>query len=380
MERIKRYWTLLVPFTMLLFVLGCDEETTVRVDDEEEEETLSYVVSISADKLSLTEGTDDSSEITISLDEKNETGSAISILYDKSGSTESGDDYTELSGKIDIEDGEQSVSFDLMLIDDDQEESDETLDIALSSILADNITLGTNKSISFTITDDDSEVVETATNDISILASKFYHTDAVTVTYDDSWVTITTKVLPDHKSMYYATDNELYEAYDEPDNDDFKKNPGEIEEQNIVFKLPRYPTEATNKESPGLGPMGVAINSVVFFNQEAAGDDDIFEELNTFDQYEGHPAGATYHYHIEPVWLTELKGNDAFMGFLLDGFPVYGTHENGVEIKNDDLNEYHGHFGETADFPEGIYHYHLTVEYPWINGDGYFGEPGTRTN
>ncbi|PIB37623.1 hypothetical protein BFP72_18215 [Reichenbachiella sp. 5M10] len=215
--------------------------------------------------------------------------------------------------------------------------------------------------------------------DISTLASKFYHTDAVTVTYDDTWVTITTKDLPDHESMYYSANDPLYASYNEPNNPDFYKNPGSIEEQNIVFKLPRFPKEATIKESPGLGPMGVAINSVVFFNQEAGPGDDIFEEVNTFDQYEGHPAGDQYHYHIEPIWLTELKGSDAFMGFLLDGFPVYGTHENGAEITNDDLDDYHGHYAATVDFPNGIYHYHITTEYPWINGDGYYGVAGTKT-
>ena len=39
-----------------------------------------------------------------------------------------------------------------------------------------------------------------------------------------------------------------------------------------------------------MGPMGIAVNSVAIFNQMAAPGDDILEELNTFDQYEGHPA------------------------------------------------------------------------------------------
>ncbi|SMD38380.1 YHYH protein [Reichenbachiella faecimaris] len=222
----------------------------------------------------------------------------------------------------------------------------------------------------------------TGTTDISVLADLFYHSDAVTFTFDDEWVTIRSKNLPDHKSMYYDENDDLYEAYDEPNNPDFFKNPGSIEEQNLEFKIPRYPAEASSKSSPSLGPMGVSINSISFFNQEAAGDDDIFEELNTFDQYEGHPAGTQYHYHIEPVWLTQdMTGadNEAFLGLLLDGFPVYGTHEDGVEITNDDLDDYHGHFGVTNDFPDGIYHYHVTEEYPWINGDAFYGNPGTIT-
>lgn len=231
-------------------------------------------------------------------------------------------------------------------------------------------------------TDTDQDEEESSTTDISVLASKFYHSDAVTFTFDDEYVTITSKDLPDHKSMYYEESNVLYEAYDEPNNADFKKNPGSIGEQNLVFKLPRYPEEASSKSSPGGGPMGVTINSIALFNQEAAPGDDIFEEENTFDQYEGHPAGDLYHYHVNPIWLTEdMTGanNEAFLGLLLDGFPVYGSYEDGVEMTNDDLDDYHGHFGETADFPDGIYHYHITEEYPWINGDAFYGNPGTIT-
>lgn len=228
-------------------------------------------------------------------------------------------------------------------------------------------------------TPDDEE--PTVSNDISVLKDLFY-TDDVTFVINDNTITLTTKALPDHKSMYYATTDPLYEAYDEPDNSDFKKNPGEIEAQDLVFTIPRFPEEATNKEATSLGPMGVAINSVVFFNQNAAPGDDIFDELNTFDQYEGHPAGATYHYHIDPVWLTSSDDNpdadpERFVGLLMDGFPVYGPHEDNAALTNDDLDDYHGHFGVTEEFPEGIYHYHITEEYPWINGDGYYGEAGS---
>ncbi|MEQ6118677.1 YHYH protein [Reichenbachiella sp. MALMAid0571] len=220
---------------------------------------------------------------------------------------------------------------------------------------------------------------ETGTVDISVVAEKFYNTSAVSVAVSDNWVTITTKDLPDHKSMYYSPNDPLYEGYDEPNNPDFKKNPGSVGTQNIIAKIPRFPKEASTKSSPGLGPMGVSINSVVFFNQQAGPGDDIFEEVNTFDQYEGHPAGDQYHYHVEPVWLTETKGSDAFLGFLLDGFPVYGPMENGSELTNNDLDDYHGHTSVTTDFPDGIYHYHITEEYPWINGDAFYGSPGTVT-
>jgi hypothetical protein len=158
------------------------------------------------------------------------------------------------------------------------------------------------------------------------------------------------------------------------------QNPNNIETQNFVFTMPRFPEEATNKEATDFGPMGVSVNSVVFYNQNAAPGDDILEELNTFDQYEGHPQNSgQYHYHLEPTWLTETLGDDAFLGLLLDGFPVYGPVENGVRLTNDDLDDYHGHTSATTEFPNGIYHYHITDDLPWINGDGYYGTAGTLT-
>lgn len=216
--------------------------------------------------------------------------------------------------------------------------------------------------------------------DVSILASKFY-TTATNVIIGEDIITITSTNEPDHKSMYYPLDNSLYEVYDEPNNLDFKKNPNSIVTQNYIFKIPRYPTEATNKATTDFGAMGVSINGVVFFNQNAAPGDEILDELNTFDQYEGHPQNTgQYHYHLEPIFLTQTKGNSAFMGFLLDGFPVYGPVEDGKTLTNDDLDVYHGHTSITTDFPDGIYHYHITADLPWINGDGYFGAAGTVTN
>jgi hypothetical protein len=84
-----------------------------------------------------------------------------------------------------------------------------------------------------------------------------------------------------------------------------------------------------------------------------------------------------YHYHMEPTYLTETLGSSALLGFLLDGYPVYGPQENGRTVTNADLDSFHGHFGPTADYPQGIYHYHITAEDPYINGGEFYGRPGT---
>lgn len=188
--------------------------------------------------------------------------------------------------------------------------------------------------------------------------------------------------LPDHKSPYYQGTqwSAQYEAYN-GSNTQWSQNPNKIASFNYTFKIPLNPkVNVTHSATPG-GPIGVAINGIPLFNQYAAGGSPLSNELNSFDQYNGHPQQqGGYHYHAEPFYLTTSKGKTALIGFLLDGFPVYGPTENGNSITNADLDKYHGHTTATADYPNGIYHYHVTDTDPYINGSGFYGTPGTVTN
>ncbi len=214
--------------------------------------------------------------------------------------------------------------------------------------------------------------------DITPILSKFDNIDAVTYSVSGNTVTIQTTNLPNHKSPYWGVGHTMYEAYNGT-NPDWRQNQNSIGEQNITFQIPLTPKEASNKASTPMGPIGISRNGVVFFNQYAAGGAPLTNEINSFDQYLGHPANTTYHYHIKPKFLTDTFGEGAFLGLLSDGFPVYGPLENGSTITNSDLDDYHGHISATADFPEGIYHYHITNEDPYLNGNGFYGEAGTVT-
>jgi len=209
---------------------------------------------------------------------------------------------------------------------------------------------------------------------------KFYNIDAVY--QDGDFVVIETAGIPDHKSPYYTGtewESDRYEAY-AGSNPDFILNPNRIGEQNFTFRIPLNPSVDAAHSATSLGPIGVALNGVAIFNQYAGPGDDLEEEINTFDHYNGHPTGTkTYHYHIEPTYLTSTLGSSVLIGFLLDGFPVYGPMEDGNLVTNDDLDAYHGHSHATADYPDGIYHYHITSEDPYINGDGFYGTSGTVT-
>jgi hypothetical protein len=227
--------------------------------------------------------------------------------------------------------------------------------------------------------DDTSDPSPSTEYDITSILSKFDGIDAVSYSVSGNTVTFTTTDLPNHTSPYWDTSHPLYEAYNGT-NSNWSQNPNSIGEQNITFRMTLHPAEATNKSATPLGPIGISRNGVVFFNQYAGPNNQpLTNEINSFDQWLGHPAGTQYHYHIEPSFLTDNFGKDAFLGLLSDGFPVYGPEENGGTIISSNLDDYHGHTHETADFPDGIYHYHITADAPYLNGNGFFGTAGTIT-
>ena len=194
---------------------------------------------------------------------------------------------------------------------------------------------------------------------------------------------IQTYDLPNHGSPYYVNSqgNPVagYEVYN-GSNPQFSQNPNRISSNLVTFRVPLNPQPATVTETTPLGAMGIAVNGVLFFNQYAAGMSPLAGEINSFDQYNGHPTGQhQYHYHVEPLYLTDTLTKEGLLGVLLDGYPVYGPDENGVTLTNNDLDEYHGHTAPTPEYPNGIYHYHVTEDAPYINGDGFYGVPGTVT-
>ncbi|MFC6225900.1 YHYH protein [Hymenobacter artigasi] len=240
----------------------------------------------------------------------------------------------------------------------------------------------------------------TTTNNFSRLYKKLYNVTSVDSSSSTS-IKIKTTDVPDHKSPFFPVGNAKYEAYN-GDNPSFSTqinlmgtlSDPDLLTQSLTFTIPRYPLLASTHSSSTGGPIGVARNGVVYFNQyNGAGAALDALEINNADQYLGHPtptmAGAQYHYHYEPKFLTATYGSSAFLGFLLDGFPVYGPYENGVKITQSALDTYNGHVSATVDYPnDKIYHYHvisasssvvtvLSAAAPYINGGKYYGTKGT---
>ena len=96
-------------------------------------------------------------------------------------------------------------------------------------------------------------------------------------------------------------------------------------------------TSNANRALPG-GPIGVAVNGVIFFNPFDA---DSVEAIWRLDRCCGHPSpGFEYHYHKYPVcvkspWTDDGTADSPLIGFAFDGFPIYGPYESAGELAKD---------------------------------------------
>ncbi|MBT3188840.1 MAG: YHYH protein [Anaerolineae bacterium] len=110
------------------------------------------------------------------------------------------------------------------------------------------------------------------------------------------------------------------------------------------------------------GAIALAANGVPIFNALNNRGDDAYL-AGELDEYGGHSGRADdYHYHVAPLHLQDIVGVNSPIAFALDGFPIYGaTEPDGSPMMT--LDEFNGHFDAN-----GLYHYHGTNTYPYING------------
>ena len=236
---------------------------------------------------------------------------------------------------------------------------------------------------------------------------------------------------PEHKSYYWQATNALYEAFTFATNlykyavtktaagytgTPASAGPNMIYEQCITMKMPLTPASASTKSATDFSTMGLALNGVSFFNENAAPPDEITDELFTFDQCSGHPQNTgLYHYHVDPVclirdlggsvtdnsstvsgttysWIEDNGTNGGLLvGFLMDGFPVYGpvgdNHTDSDNASTPSIDEYNGHTHNTTEFTSGTYHYHVKTANIggtnstvfWITNAKFYGTPGSVT-
>jgi hypothetical protein len=202
--------------------------------------------------------------------------------------------------------------------------------------------------------------------------------DNVTISFDAGSMIIHSRGLPNHPTGKF------------PETGVGRGNPNYITEKKNTFYIPLDPkvnakhivTAADNSNHAlPMGPIGVAVNGVVFFNPFDAGSQDA---SNMMDRCCGHPApDGTYHYHKYPIcinspWMDDGAGHSPLIGWAFDGFPVYGPYEKANVMAKDltgeaALNEFNLHFD-----PDRGWHYHVTPgKFPYIIG-GYWGTEEPR--
>ncbi|MEO6847828.1 MAG: YHYH protein, partial [Chthoniobacterales bacterium] len=166
-------------------------------------------------------------------------------------------------------------------------------------------------------------------------------------------------------------------------------NRNHIQVQNEVVYLPLNPTpnpsaismtyKNANRALP-MGPTGIAINGVVFYNPFDMG---MEEAVNIMDRCCGHPDQRNrYHYHKYPVCTRSPfddngEEHSKLIGWAFDGFPVYGPYEGKGEMamnsKSNPLNAFNIHYDKDRGW-----HYHVTPgKFPYIFG-GYWGVSDPR--
>lgn len=161
-------------------------------------------------------------------------------------------------------------------------------------------------------------------------------------------------------------------------------NPSYIKEVDRDFTIPLDPKKAkgaiamdANDKNGALnmGPVGLAVNGVVFFNPFDA---TMVDAADGMDRCCGHPSpGFDYHYHKYPVcvntpYADKGDAHSPIIGFALDGFPLYGPYESEGTLARDlttnKLDAFNAHYDEQRGW-----HYHVTPgKFPYIIG-GYMG-------
>jgi hypothetical protein len=203
--------------------------------------------------------------------------------------------------------------------------------------------------------------------------------DNVTVRFDATSLIIHTHGIPNHPTGRFP-------SYGPPEDG----NPNYIQEQDSTYYLPLNPREnprhfTTTKDNSNhalpMGPIGVAVNGVVFYNPFDAGNQDA---TNLMDLCCGHPnPDGQYHYHKYPIcinspWADNGDGPSPLIGWAFDGFPIYGPYESANVMAKDltganALNAFNMH-----NDPERGWHYNVTPgKFPYIIG-GYWGTEDSR--
>ena len=211
------------------------------------------------------------------------------------------------------------------------------------------------------------------------VAEDQFRPDNVTIGFDATSMIVRARNLPNHPTGQFPSPRGSGD-----------RNPNSIREQDLTYYFPLLPepdpdaramknrTNA-NRALP-MGPIGIAVNGVAFFNPFDMGGVDATDLM---DRCCGHPNPEdSYHYHKYPVCVKspfgdEGKDHSPVIGWAFDGFPIHGPYEGGGVMAKDSKENPLNAFNVHRDAVRG-WHYHVTPgRFPYIIG-GYWGKADPR--
>lgn len=146
------------------------------------------------------------------------------------------------------------------------------------------------------------------------------------------------------------------------------RNPNRVQRQDYRFAIPMAPLRAAATTPLPMGPIGVAVNGIPFYNPYNAERQNAVEgpHAEVFDACSGHPdMMGRYHYHQTPNCVLRARPGlerGGVVGWAFDGYEIRGPLEaDGAAPQG--LDECNGHAGA-----DGSYHYHLTPRFPYVLG------------
>lgn len=189
--------------------------------------------------------------------------------------------------------------------------------------------------------------------------------DNLRISHDDSCLIIESQGYPNHPTAIFPNSG----------------NPNSILVQNFRFRFPLQPEKSERITRLPMGPIGMALNGVVFFNPFEQGGMNAVAGYSEvwLDSCCGHPQQTgVYHYHKYPVCVKSPFRDDGqqhspIIGFAFDGFPVYGPWEGPQQLARELTGETALDVCNGHSDPQRGYHYHVTPgRFPYVLG-GYHG-------
>lgn len=188
-------------------------------------------------------------------------------------------------------------------------------------------------------------------------AFEAFNPDATTIYLDGSNVVIETTGLPNHETVYWGVDSDLYR--EEPD---VHLTPSIItdRDQSEVITVDATPNLTGSSVTTSLGIIGVAVSGAYIFNDQE-GNGPLDQAAGSLDWTGAHIGPSVYHYHLEPKAFSD--DDDNLVGILLDGVFLYGRKCNSTGTYPTDLDSSGGHTHATQHSGgEEEYHYHIINE------------------